>query len=161
MTPYTASALFPTYSHAGNALSALHSLGIPNSALSVLVPERGSADVPEASGEASLRDLLGRGALGAGLGVAALALPGVGPLVAAGAIAVAATPGFAALGATAGALTALLGLYGVDEDRARRYDEDLQAGGVLLIVDTRETGLEVEEVQRTLDDHGGSGRAIA
>ena len=84
MTPYTASALFPTYSHAGNALSALHSLGIPNSALSVLVPERGSADVPEASGEASLRDLLGRGALGAGLGVAALALPGVGPLVAAG-----------------------------------------------------------------------------
>ncbi|MCU6452981.1 hypothetical protein LPN01_02705 [Sphingomonas sp. A2-49] len=55
----------------------------------------------------------------------------------------------------------MLGRYGVDEDRARRYDEDLQAGGVLLIVDTRETGLEVDEVQRTLDDNGGSGRAIA
>ena len=161
MAEYTASAVFSSYSDAGNALSALHGLGMPNTALSVLVPERKGDEETDRSGESLLRRLLGGGALGAGLGVAALALPGIGPLVAAGAIAAAATPGFAALGATAGALTALLGHYGVDEDQANRYDMELRGGGrLLLLVDTRGTELQVDEVQRTLDENGGFGRAV-
>ena len=160
MTPYTASAVFASNSDAANALTALHSLGMPDTALSVLTPEPSGAEPREGTGESVLRQLLGGGALGAGLGVAALALPGVGPLVAAGAIAAAATAEFAVLGAGAGALTALLGRYGVDQDRARRHDGELRAGGVLLLVDTRGTGLQLEEVQRTLDENGGFGRVI-
>ncbi len=50
-----------------------------------------------------LRGILGGGALGAGLGIAALAIPGVGPLAALGAIAASAVPEAMAIGAVAGA----------------------------------------------------------
>ena len=159
MNVHVASAVFPSFRAAESALSALHALGISNSAVSVLTPEGAGEETSEQTGTSSLRHLLGSGALGAGLGVAALAIPGVGPLAAAGAIAAAALPGSMAVGATVGGLASLLGPFGVDETRALHHDKDLRPGSVLLLIDVQEAGLELGKVQDVLDQHGGFGRA--
>lgn len=160
MSDYIASAVFRSFTAAANALSALHALGIPNSAVSVLTPEGVERNGDRETGTSSLRQLLGSGALGAGLGVAALAIPGVGPLAAAGAIAATAVPGSVAVGATAGGLASLLGLFGIDEKKAQQHDKDLHPGAVLLLIDAQGTGVETGKVQDVLDQHGGFGRAM-
>jgi len=66
------------------------------------------------------------------LGLAALALPGVGPIVAAGPIA-AALAG-AGIGATAGGLLGALADMGVPEKEASKWADVMQAGGALVIV---------------------------
>jgi hypothetical protein len=72
------------------------------------------------------------GAVGWLAGIGALAIPGVGPLVAAGPI-LAALSG-AAIGAAAGGLAgALIGL-GIPEYEARRYEGKIRGGNVLISV---------------------------
>ena len=106
-----------------------------------------------------LRGILGGGALGAGLGIAALAIPGVGPLVAAGAIAAAAIPGAAAIGAAAGAAAGTLNEtlvgHGISEDDAGYYGERLGRGGVLVSVDTRSGTVTPETASDILYRNGG------
>ena len=94
MTSHLASAVFDTQAEAQRAVAELRSAGASDQALSVLTQRGGVTTTSDAGGEvvdedhgSVLRGILGGGALGAGLGVAALAIPGVGPLVAAGAIA--------------------------------------------------------------------------
>jgi len=77
--------------------------------------------------------LLG-GALGWLAGIGALAIPGVGPFIAAGPI-VAALSG-AAVGATVGGIAGgLIGL-GIPEFEAKRYEGKVKAGNILLSVHT-------------------------
>ena len=64
------------------------------------------------------------------VGIGALALPGVGPFVAAGPI-MAALSG-AALGATAGGLTGALIGYGIPEYEAKLYAGKLESGHILI-----------------------------
>lgn len=161
MNVHVASAVFNSLAAAGRALSDLHTLGVLNSAVSVLTPEDTGENVSEETGTSSLRHLLGSSAVGAGLGIAALAIPGVGPLAAAGAIAAAALPGSAAVGATVGGLASLLSPFGIDEKKALRYGESLCLGSVLLLVDVQETELGVSEIQEILDKHGGFSATIA
>lgn len=72
------------------------------------------------------------GALGWIVGIGALAIPGVGPFIAAGPI-MAALSG-AAIGAAAGGLTGgLIGL-GIPEIQAKRYDGQLKEGNILISV---------------------------
>jgi hypothetical protein len=66
------------------------------------------------------------------LGVGALALPGVGPLIAAGPI-VASLAGLSVGGAVVGLVGALVGL-GIPEYEAKLYDGRVRDGGVLLSV---------------------------
>ena len=74
------------------------------------------------------------GGLGWLVGIGALAIPGVGPFIAAGPI-MAALAG-AAVGAAAGGLTgALIGL-GIPEYEAKRYEGRIKGGGILLSVHT-------------------------
>src|SRR5205823_5546212 len=71
-------------------------------------------------------------------GVAALAIPGIGPVIAVGPLGVALTALVTgATGALGGALTALPTLDAPDEER-RIYLEGLQRGGVLVSVETDE-----------------------
>ncbi len=70
------------------------------------------------------------GALGFLAGAGAIAIPGVGPLLAAGPL-VAALAGLGAGGAIGGLIGALSGL-GVPEYEAKRYEGHMVAGGVLL-----------------------------
>jgi len=77
------------------------------------------------------RTLLG-GGLGWLAGIGALAIPGVGPLIAAGPI-VAALAGAGVGGAVGGLTGALIGM-GIPEYEAKRYEGRVKEGGILLSV---------------------------
>ena len=90
------------------------------------------------AGEAATAGAITGGAVGGIVGVlagiGALAIPGVGPLIAGGALA--STLAGAGIGAAAGAglLGALVGL-GIPEEEARYYESGLKEGGILVTVE--------------------------
>jgi hypothetical protein len=84
------------------------------------------------------------GALGWLAGIGALAIPGVGPLIAAGPIMAALTG--AAVGGTVGGIAgALIGL-GIPEYEAKRYEDEIKGGCVLISVHS-EDGDETDRVK--------------
>jgi len=98
---------------------------------------------------ATLGTLVGGGAgLLAGLG--ALAIPGVGPIVAAGWL-VAAITG-AGVGAAAGGMLGALTQAGLGEEHAETYAEGVRRGGHLVMV--RDEPSRTAEAERILDRHG-------
>lgn len=161
-----ASAMFESQAEAERAVSALRSAGVPDSALSIVAHSGGTTTTSDVEGNVTdedhtniVRGILGGGALGAGLGIAALAIPGVGPLVAAGAIAASAVPGAMVTGAVAGAalgtLNETLMKHGIDEADASYYGERLQGGGVLVTVDSQGGTLDASAIRDILYDNGG------
>jgi hypothetical protein len=72
------------------------------------------------------------GTLGLLAGIGALAIPGLGPFIAAGPI-MAALAGIGAGGAVGGFVGALIGM-GIPEYEAKRYEGRIQKGGILLSV---------------------------
>ena len=90
------------------------------------------------------------GVAGLLLGLGALAIPGLGPLVAAGPLA-AALAG-AGAGAVAGGLIGALTDLGVSEDEARSYVDGLRRGRVLIVV--RAEGMMIERAAALLQRHG-------
>jgi hypothetical protein len=89
------------------------------------------------------------GALGLLAGIGALAIPGVGPLIAAGPLLAALTG--AAAGATVGGVAGgLIGL-GIPEIEAKRYENRIAEGNILISVHT-ETGDEVDRAKEILDE---------
>jgi len=160
------SAVFDSREEATRAVSELRGAGVPDSALSLVAQNGGKTTTTGGDGETTddgdgsvLRGILGGGALGAGLGIAALAIPGVGPLVAAGAIAASAIPGAAALGAvvgaTAGTLNEKLNDHGVDEADANYYGERIQSGGVFVSADLGDSGIAPDTAREILYSAGG------
>src|ERR1700726_1470623 len=89
------------------------------------------------------------GALGWLAGIGALAIPGVGPFIAAGPI-MAALAGVGVGGAVGGFTGALIGL-GIPEYEAKRYEGRIQKGGILLSVhcDTSEEIKRAKEVMKS------------
>ncbi|PCD01792.1 hypothetical protein COC42_16980 [Sphingomonas spermidinifaciens] len=139
------SAYFDSHAEAERAVSELRSLGIQDSELSVIAHHGNTTTARSGDGEITdehhrnvLRGILGGGALGAGLGVAALAIPGVGPLAAAGAIAASAVPEAVGIGAVVGALGGTLNetltKHGVSEEDASYYGDRLKSGGAVVTV---------------------------
>ncbi len=84
------------------------------------------------------------------LGLAGLAVPGVGPILAAGPII--AALGGAGLGAAAGGLIGALTERGVPEDRAAYYAEGVRRGGCLVTVHA--AGLRADRAAEILDRNG-------
>ena len=159
-----ASALFDSHSEAERAVSELRALGVTDTDLSVIAHHGGTTTTRSGDGEITdehhrniLRGILGGGALGAGLGVAALAIPGVGPLAAAGAIAASAVPEAvgigAALGALGGSLNEVLTKHGIDEQDASYYNSGLKDGRVLVTVN--DAGIDGDRVREVLYRNGG------
>jgi hypothetical protein len=119
----------------------LRQCGFSPSDISVLAPDRGgvrdlghenATKAPEgATAGAGTGAILG-GALGWLAGVGALAIPGLGPLIAAGPIL--ATLSGAALGGTIGGLTGALVGLGIPEYEAQQYEGKLREGNILLCV---------------------------
>ena len=72
------------------------------------------------------------GTLGALIGLGALAIPGVGPLIAAGPI-IGALTGVGSGGVVGGLIGALVGM-GIPEYEAKRYEGRIKQGGILLSV---------------------------
>ena len=158
------SAVFDSRSEAESAVTELRSCGVSDSAISVIAQHDGKNTTADGSGEVEGAGGVFAGvAAGAGigtlLGIAALAIPGVGPLVAAGAIASTAIPGAAltgaALGAVGGGLTKLLSDHGVSDDDANYYEGRINDGGVFVSVDTSATGVASDQAQEILRRCGG------
>jgi hypothetical protein len=161
------SAVFDSHSEAEAAARDLRQAGVRDSALSVIARRQeesgdyGDADTHEAKekGEGALKGAIGGAGVGALLGIAALAIPGVGPLAAAGAIASTAIPEAAAIGAGAGALagglTGLLTKHGVSEEDAGYYEERINSGGVFLSVDASSAGISPDQARDILYRNGG------
>jgi hypothetical protein len=166
MNTQTVSAVFDSYDEAERAISELRRAGVRENALSVIAQRNGKmtetsdGHTTEHDEHGSIiRGLIGGGALGAGLGVAALAIPGVGPLAAVGAIAASAVPEAigigAAVGAAAGGLNEALHKHGVSKEDADYYGERLKQGGIFVSVDTRDAGITRELAEDTLYRNGG------
>lgn len=94
------------------------------------------------------------GAAGLMLGVAALAIPGIGPVLAAGPLAAALTG--AGVGAAAGGMIGALSGLGVSEHDASYYANELKRGGTLVVVHAGEE--QVEEAESILDRHDSLAR---
>jgi hypothetical protein len=165
-----ASALFDTHAEAERAVSDLRALGVTDTDLSVIAHHGGTTTTRSGDGEITdehhrnvLRGILGGGALGAGLGVAALAIPGVGPLAAAGAIAASAVPEAiglgAVLGAVGGSLNEVLTKHGIEEEDAAYYNSGLKDGRVLVTVN--DAGIDGDLVRDVLYRNGGHNAAPA
>jgi len=169
MQGHIISAIFDNHSEAERAIGDLRAAGIDDSAISV-VGQHGDDSVSDRTGDGTAvgsddepTSFLAKAAAGSGigalLGVAALAIPGVGPLAAAGAIAASAIPGAAlagtAVGAAAGGLTDVLTGHGVSHDDAAYYSDRINQGGIFVSVDPSRANLPEAQVQQILSDAGG------
>ena len=86
--------------------------------------------VAEEAGKGALAGTFLGGVAGWLIGISALAIPGIGPVIGAGIIGTALAG--AGIGAAAGGLIGALGAYGIPEEDARGYEEEVRQGGVLL-----------------------------
>ncbi len=91
------------------------------------------------------------GTLGLLAGIGALAIPGLGPFIAAGPI-LAAMSGAAAGGALGGVTGALIGM-GIPELEAKQYEGKLKGGNILLSVHT-ESSAEIDRAKQVLKASG-------
>jgi hypothetical protein len=124
-----------------SAISALETAGFRNTDISVLLPENlGTKDfgtvkatkAPEGATTGAVSGGIVGGALGWLAGIGALAIPGLGPFIAAGPI-MAALAGAGAGGAI-GTLTGALVGMGIPEYEAKRYEGRVKKGGILVSV---------------------------
>lgn len=142
------------------AVDQLKTAGFSNNDISALLPdEHGTKDfahekhtkAPEgAATGASAGAVLG-GALGWLVGVGALAIPGVGPLIAAGPI-MAMLAGLGVGGAVGGLSGALIGM-GLPEFEAKRYEDKLKDGQILLSVSANSSD-EIKRAKQILEQCG-------
>lgn len=146
--------IFPTRSKAETAVDKLHAAGFSSDDVSVLMADKqGSKDFASEKNtkapEGTTAGVLGGGTLGGTLGLlaglGALAIPGVGPLIAAGPI-MGALAGLGIGGAVGGLVGALVGL-GIPEYEAKRYEGRVNDGGILVSVHCESS----EEISRAKD----------
>jgi hypothetical protein len=105
--------------------------------------------VSNVAGDAGIGAAIG-GVGGLLLSFAGMAIPGVGPILAAGPIV--AALGGAGLGATAGGIIGVLTEVGVPEEDAGVYAEGVRRGGILLTV--RGAGEKADRAAKILDENG-------
>jgi len=148
--------VFERREDADRAVEALQHDGFPDDRIGFAV--RGGGDTPEGAtdsavtgaGEGAATGLLTGGVIGGLLGAAASGLiPGIGPVLAGGILA--SVLGGAAVGAAAGGLLgALMGL-GVPEEEARYYQNEFEAGRIIVTVRANGRSAEARSI---LDSHG-------
>jgi hypothetical protein len=137
-------AVFGIFAHRGMAEEAVNRLiasGFRNEDISVLLQDNiGTKDlahekhtkVPEGAATGAATGGVIGGAIGLLAGIGVLAIPGLGPLIAAGPV-IAALTGVGSGGMVGGFLGALVGI-GIPEYEAKRYEGRIKEGGVLLSV---------------------------
>jgi len=158
-------AVFGIYSTRAAVESTVDSLveaGFSTSDISVLLPENlggpkemgteKATKAPEGAAAGATSGGVIGGTLGLLAGVGMLAIPGLGPFIAAGPI----MAGLAGLGvgsAVGGVTGALIGM-GIPEFEAKRYEGRLQKGGILLSVHC-DTSDEIKRAKEILERSGG------
>ncbi len=142
----TVSRLFDDYSAAKQAVAELETAGIPSGDISIVASNvdnkydqdrDGVDDRAEGAGAGAGLGATAGGVAGLLTGLGILAIPGVGPVVAAGWLATTALGALAggAVGGVIGALTQA----GVDEEDAHVYAEGVRRGGTLVSVRAEES----------------------
>ncbi len=133
--------IYPSYAEVERGVDALQAAGFRNTDISVLFPESsGTKDfahekntkAPEGATTGVGTGAILGGGLGWLVGIGALAIPGLGPFIAAGPI-MAALAGAGVGGAVGGITGALVGM-GIPEYEAKRYEGTVKDGGILLSV---------------------------
>ena len=150
--------VFDDREDAREAIEALKDDGFTGDSISILSPDKQATqeiaeDTGTHAGSGAATGAVAGGILG-GLGgwlvgIGALAIPGVGPFIAAGAFATAL--GGAAIGAGVGAIAGALMGMGVPEEHAKYYEGEAKAGKTLVTV--RADG-RYDDAQRILREHG-------
>jgi hypothetical protein len=133
--------IFHTRGEAEEAVDALRRVGFRNTDVSALFADNaGTKDfahekntkAPEGATTGAASGVVAGGVLGWLAGIGLLAIPGIGPFIAAGPI-MAALAGAGALGTVGGIVGALVGM-GIPEYEAKRYEGRVKHGGILLSV---------------------------
>jgi Protein of unknown function (DUF3341) len=133
--------IYPTPTAAEDAVDALRAAGFRNTDISVLLPEnagtkdfavRKETKAPEGTAAGATSGAVVGGVLGWLAGIGALAIPGLGPFIAAGPI-MGALAGVGTGGVVGGIVGALVGM-GIPEYEAKRYEGRIKEGGILLSV---------------------------
>ena len=132
-------------SQAASIVDDLKASGFRNDDISALFPDRQGTrdfahDKATKAPEGATTGGIAGGALGVAIGwlvgVGSLAIPGIGPFIAAGPIM--AALGGAAVGAAAGGIVGALIGFGMPEYEAKQYEAKLRSGNILLSVHTEE-----------------------
>jgi hypothetical protein len=148
--------IYPDRASFDRALEALRAAGFRSSDISAILPDRDHTGrdlaheihtkAPEGVAAGAGTGAAVGGVLGWLVGVGALVVPGIGPLIAAGPV-VAALAGAGAAGATGGLIGGLVGA-GFPEVEAKRYAGRIRDGGHLISVhcDDKEWAKRAEEI---------------
>lgn len=164
--------IYRTREDVENAVNTLRQEGFRNTDISVLFPDNeGTKDfahkkntkAPEGVATGATTGAVVGGTLGWLAGIGALAIPGLGPFIAAGPI-MGALAGVGAGGAIGGIAGALIGM-GIPEYEAKRYEGRIKEGGILLSVhsdDSTWTKRAKDILERTgAEDVSSTGEASA
>ncbi len=176
--------LFENYTDADRAVSDLQASGFTRDQISVAARDASVQDrlVGDTNSERAIGDSAGAGAVGGAVlgglggllvGIGALAIPGIGPVITAGTLATAlgTTAAGAGLGAAAGGLIGALVGMGIPEEDAHFYAEGVKRGGVLVTVQSEDNranealsimhqahAVDVDTQRRNWTESGWSGR---
>jgi hypothetical protein len=159
--------IFDNATQAEQAVDRLMEAGFTSGDVSVLFPDTKSSKefahekntkAPEAATAGVAAGGAAGGTLGLLAGIGSLAIPGLGPLIAAGPI-MGALAGMGVGGAVGGLIGALVGM-GIPEYEAKRYESRLKAGGVLLSVHC-DSSEEVNRAEQVLKEAGAEDIASA
>src|SRR6201993_1125917 len=133
--------IYPNRAGVERAVDTLRKEGFRSTDISVLFPENeGTKDfahekntkAPEGAATGAASGAVVGGGLGWLAGIGALAIPGLGPFIAAGPIM--AAPAGVGAGGTIGGLTGALIGMGIPEYEAKRYEGRVKDGGILLSI---------------------------
>src|ERR1700689_3020854 len=133
--------IYKTVGLAERAVDRLSAAGFSQNDISVLLPDNDSTKdfahekntkAPEGTATGVTAGGIVGGTLGLLAGIGALAIPGLGPFIAAGPI-MGALAGLGVGGTVGGIIGALVGM-GIPEYEAKRYEGRLREGGILLSV---------------------------
>ena len=156
-----------TTSRANDVVDRLKSAGFSSNDISVMMSDTTGArefaqenetKAPEGAAVGAGGGAMLGGALGWLTGIGALAIPGLGPFIAAGPI-MAALGGAALGGAVGGVTGALVGL-GIPEDEATRYEDRLRGGSAMISVHS-ENAVETERARQIFEDAGAEDISIS
>ncbi|HEY3827528.1 MAG TPA: general stress protein [Bryobacteraceae bacterium] len=152
--------IYDSVAHAERAVDALVQSGFSSADISVLLPDshttrdfahQKETKAPEGTATGVTTGGVIGGVLGVLTGIGTLAIPGLGPFIAAGPI-MAGLAGLGVGGAVGGIIGALVGM-GIPEYEAKRYEGRLKSGGVLLSVHC-DTSNEIKRAKEMLKGTG-------
>ena len=164
--------IYPNYASVESGVAGLKAAGFDSNDVSVLFPESSgtkdfahekSTKAPEGAAAGTGTGAVLGGTMGWLLGIGALAIPGLGPFIAAGPI-MAALAGVGVGGAIGGLTGALVGM-GIPEYEAKRYEGRVKDGGILLSVhsDSSETTKRAKQILEATgaQDISSTGEALS